>query len=319
MRGVDQTIEEPMRHPNQSLKHFILIAGALCCACAFGDAAAADLLGTKPAHIAGEPTEAPNSQAITIRIWAPGIDDGYVPQGISIADGHLLVSSYQSTDPKIGGGPCRVYKLDPHSGRTEGQFDMPETCKHAGGIVYAGNGMLIVADTRRLYRIDMAKAFADGNTGNALRGTITLGGEVKGSFVDFRDGAILVGSYEKEASKAKAFYLPYELFDRHDDIAIDEHAATRSFPIAALAQGAAFDPQGYLWLAFSNSKKGLLQKLDPLSGKVLAEHQMINGIEDLGFDAQGRLWAVSEAGSLRWSTWSTVFPIVFQMDVGKLQ
>jgi hypothetical protein len=305
-----------MKNPARAL---VLAASSMLCVFAVGGAAAAGLLGTKPAHIAGEPTEVPNSQAITSRIWAPGIDDGYVPQGITFADGHVLVSSYQSTDPKIGGGPCRVYELDPSSGRTEGRFDMPESCRHAGGIVYAGNGMLIVADTHRLYRIDMAKAFADGNADNALRGTISLGGEVKGSFVDFRDGAILVGSYEKDASRAKAFYLPYALFDRHDDSVIDEQAATRSFPIAALAQGAAFDPQGYLWLAFSNSKKGLLQKLDPVSGKVLAEHQMVNGIEDLGFDAQGRLWAVSEAGSLRWSTWSTVFPIVFEMDVGKLQ
>ena len=302
-----------------STRRLFQMAGTLLCAFAFGSAGAVDLLGTKPAYLAADPTPVPNAQAISAMIWAPGLDDGYVPQGITFADGHVLVSSYKSNDPKIGGGPCRVYKVDPRSGRSDGYFDMPESSKHAGGMVYAGNGMLIVADTRRLYKIDMAKAFADGDTRRALVGTINLAGEVKGSFVDFYDNWILTGSYSKNPAEAKVFFLPYELFDRLGSVVVNEHKVERSFPIAALAQGAAFDRQGYLWLAFSNSKTGLLQKLDPLSGRVLEQHAMVNGIEDIGFDPQGRMWAVSEAGSPRWSKWKTVFPIVFAVDVGKLQ
>lgn len=288
-------------------------------ALAFGAGAAAAVLGTPPAYIAAEPSTAPNAQAITTMIWAPGLNDGYVPQGITYADGRVLVSSYQSDNPKVGGGPCRVYQLDPETGRTTGQFDLPPTVRHAGGIAYAGKGMLIVADTRRLYRIDMARAFADGNSEHALRGTISLRGAVKGSFVDFRQGSILTGAYDKQADGSRVFYLPYELFDRATDTMVDESAATRSFAITPMAQGAAFDAQGYLWLAYSNSKHGLLQKVDPVSGKVLQQHAMVDGIEDMGFDPQGGLWAVSEAGSPRWSKWKTVFPIVFRMDVGKLQ
>ena len=204
----------------------------------------------------------PNSQAITAMIWAPGLNDGYVPQGITYADGHVLVSSYQSNDPKVGGGPCRVYRLDPETGRTTGQFDLPPAVRHAGGIVYACKGMLIVADTRRLYRIDLARAFADGNSEHALRGTISLGGAVKGSFVDFRQGSILTGVYDKQPAGSRVFFLPYELFDRAADSVVDERSATRSFAVATMAQGAAFDARGYLWLAFSNSKHGLLQKVD---------------------------------------------------------
>lgn len=284
----------------------------------FSSACAADPLGTKPAHIAGDASPADNEQAIATKIWMPGIDDGYVPQGLAIAEGYVLVSSYKSTDPKVGRGPCRVYKINTRTGRTEGQFDMPDDCGHAGGMAYAGRNMLIVADTRRLYKIDMAKAFADAHARNALIATLNLAGEVKGSFVDFDGSSILVGSSEKDAAKAKAFFLPFELFESNNGATIDQQAATRSFPIAADAQGAAFDQQGGLWLTFSNSKHGLLQKVDPISGKVLAQHAMIIGTEDIAFDQQGKLWSVSEAGSLRWSKWSKTFPIVFEIDVMKL-
>ena len=43
------------------------------------------------------------------------------------------------------------------------------------------------------------------------------------------------------------------------------------------------------------------------------------GTEDIGFDAEGRLWTVSEAGSKRWLSWSTFFPVVFQVDMGRLR
>jgi len=304
---------------NSPIRHLARIGLSLLGALVLGDGAKAAILGTAPTYIAARASAVPNSQAITTMIWAPGLNDGYVPQGITYADGQVLVSSYQSDNPKVGGGPSRVYRLDPASGRSTGQFDLPPTVRHAGGMAYAGQGMLIVSDTRRLYRIDMARAFADGNSDRALRGTISLTGALKGSFVDFREGSILTGAYDKHADGSRVFYLPYKLFDRASDATIDERAATRSFAVTTLAQGAAFDAQGYLWLAFSNSKHGLLQKVDPVSGKVLQQHAMVDGIEDMGFDPQGGLWAVSEAGSPRWTKWKTVFPIVFRMDVSKLQ
>ncbi len=70
---------------------------------------------------------------------------------------------------------------------------------------------------------------------------------------------------------------------------------------------------------FSNRKKGQLQKLDPATGAVLAEYDMVIGIEDLGFDAEGKLWSVSEAGTQRWSKWSKTFPVIFQTDTAKLR
>ena len=72
-------------------------------------------------------------------------------------------------------------------------------------------------------------------------------------------------------------------------------------------------------MTFSSSKYGQLQKVDSNSGKVLAEYEMVIGIEDIGFNEDGRLWSVSEAGSLRWSRWAKTFPVIFQMDVTKLK
>jgi hypothetical protein len=301
------------------IKRLLCLAAGVCMLSAAAAESVTAPLGVRPAHIDADLPEVPNAAAMVHRIWVPGIDDGYVPQGVAIADGQVLISSYRSTDSKIGQGPCRVFRIDPRSGSLTGQFDMPETCGHAGGMVYAGGGMLIVSDTRRLYRIDMASAFREGHAAGALRGTVTLTGPVKGSFIAFDGASVLVGSSEKDASKARAYLLPLALFDRDIDLPIDERAATRSFPIGTDGQGAAFDRDGRLWLTFSNSKMGRLEKLDPVTGAVFARHNMVIGMEDISFDAAGLLWSVSEAGSLRWSRWAIRFPVVFSLDTGRLQ
>lgn len=275
-------------------------------------AGAADVLGARPAHIAADIPAVPNADAILTRIWAPEIDAGYVPQGVAMAEGEVLISSYRSTDPKVGRGPCRVYRIDPASGRTVGQFDMPPECGHAGGMVYLGKGMLLVADTRRLYKIDMARAFA-GN-GDPVVATLNLAGEMKGSLVDFDGKSIFIASSEKDASKARAFFLPVSLFDTHNGATLEPSQASRSFAVPVEAQGAAFDRDGALWMSFSNSKFGALRKLDGATGAVRALHEMVIGVEDIAFDEQGRLWSVSEAGSLRWSRWAVSYPVIFSMD-----
>ena len=280
---------------------------------------AADVLGKKPSHVWGGPSSVVNDQALTKLIWAPGIDDGYVPQGLTVAEGSILVSGYKSTDPKVDRGPCRVFKVDVNRGEYTGQFDLPEEFGHAGGLVYVGQGVLVASDTRRLYKIDMNKAFQDGDTKNAQLGAVRLGGELKASFVDFDGTSIFVGSSEKDPSKAQGFFLPVSIFETHNGKTVKEDIALKSFPIAVEANGAAFDKQGNLWMTFSSSKHGKLQKVDPISGKVLAQYEMVIGIEDIGFDEDGRLWSVSEAGSLRWSKWSKTFPVIFQMDVSKLK
>lgn len=283
------------------------------------NAISAEVLGKRPGHLRGGPGSVANDQAITKMIWAPGIDDGYVPQGVTVADGSILVSGYKSTNPKVDRGPCRVFQIDPRNGQYTGQFDLPEECGHAGGLAYLGKGLLLVADTRRLYKIDLDKALRDGNSQTALLRAVKLAGELKGSFADSDGASIFIGSSEKDPAKARAFFLPLTVFDRHNGKTIKEDAAIHSFPIAPEGQGAAFDKEGNLWLTFSSSKQGSLKKVDPKSGRVLAQYEMVIGIEDIAFDDEGRLWSVSEAGSIRWSRWPKTFPVVFQVDVGRLR
>ncbi len=292
-----------------------VIAGLLLAVC--GPAVAADVLGVRPSHLAAELPAVPNGDAVLNRIWAPEIDAGYVPQGVTVAGGEVLVSGYRSTDPKVGTGPCRVYRIDPASGRTVGQFDMPPSCGHAGGMAYLGQGMLLVADTRRLYKIDMARAFA--GQADAVVATLNLAGEMKGSLVDFDGKSIFIASFDKDAAKARAFFLPVSLFDTHNGATLEPSQAIRSFAVPAEAQGAAFDRNGGLWMSFSSSRFGRLQKLDAETGAVLASHDMVIGIEDLAFDGDGRLWSVSEAGSLRWSRWQVSYPVVFSVDMQRLR
>lgn len=281
-------------------------------------AVASEVLGKKPSHVWGGPSGVPNEAAITRRIWAPGIDDGYVPQGVASVGGALFVSGYRSTDPKVNQGPCRLFKVDAQSGAVLGHFDLPDDCGHAGGLVHIGRGILVASDSRRLYRIDSVAAFAPATASKALDATLTLRGELKGSFVHFDGTALLVGSYEKDPARARGHFLPLSLFETHNGHSVGARAALRSIALPPESQGAAFDAAGKLWVAASSSRFGRLYRLDGQSGQIEREHEMVIGIEGLAFDADGGLWSVSEAGSLRWRQWSKTFPVLFRVDVGKL-
>jgi len=302
-----------------SMKCSIVVAYAIFFTLIPLTASATEVIGKKPRHVWGAPSSVPNDQAITKRIWAPGIDDGYVPQGVTWADGAIYLSGYRSTDPKIDKGPCRIYKVEAENGKTLGQFDLPDDCGHVGGLAYIGNGILVASDTRRLYKIQATSAFAGQTASTAVIATVKLGGQLKGSFIDFDGTSMFVGSYERDAEKAKGHFLPLSIFETHKDKTVNEVIAVRTISIALEAQGAAFDKEGNLWIAASSSKFGALNKLDAKTGRLLSSYEMVIGIEDLAFDNEGRLWSVSEAGSIRWQKWSKTYPLLFRIDLNKLK
>jgi hypothetical protein len=295
---------------------------AATCAIAFGlvaQALGAQISGARPAYLDAAASGFPNEQAIAARIWAPGLEDGFVPQGIAVEGAHVLMSAYRSDYSKPGDIGCRVFRVEAATGKDAGAFDLPDPCTHAGGLAYLGGGILVVADTRRLWRIDLARALAAGRAEAGLLGTVRLAGALTGSFAAFDGKDLWIGTYTREDAKARLYRLDPRIFAQLDGRTIREDAALESIPIPVEGQGAAFDAGGGLWIATSSSMTGALHRLDRKTGAILARYDMIIGVEGLAFDAAGRLWNVSESGARRYLSWSKHFPVIFAIDVTKLQ
>ncbi|HOY67812.1 MAG TPA: hypothetical protein PLP29_13075 [Candidatus Ozemobacteraceae bacterium] len=154
------------------------------------------ILGQAPVNYGSGKTvrKTHNEDAVVTRIWAPGLDDKFVPQGLTWASPYVLVGGYiwdGTADDKAV--ECRVYRIDPATGETRGMFTLGPIakgalCKHAGGLAYAGRGILFVSDTHHVFKIDLEKAFELGSAfdNEALLARVELGGsgddEVVGSF-----------------------------------------------------------------------------------------------------------------------------------------
>jgi hypothetical protein len=253
----------------------------------------------------------PNAEAIRRRIWMPGLDEGFVPQGLSVVAGSVYVAAYKSPEG-AGRGPCRLYRLDPTSGKVTGILDLPPQCGHAGGVAKGPPGHLWVADTRDIFEVRLDPP------GIATIGTVVrhirLGGLIKGSYATGSADALWLGAYETHGAP-RLYKFPWAALK--PQISQEDAAASVLMPVRV--QGAAFDPAGKLWVTRSSGSFGELVEINPESGAVGARFAFPVGTEDIGFDAEGRLWTVSEAGSKRWLSWSTFFPVVFQVDMGRLR
>ncbi len=278
-----------------------------------GLAGAEGPLGKQPAYTSRALSALPNGQAITKQIWLPGLDEGYVPQGVTFLNGRLFVSSYMSTDPNQSRGPCRVFMIEPETGRVLSHIDLPPQCGHAGGLAKGPRGNIFVADTRHLFEIEV-KAQKPDEFGRVLR-VIALAGKLKGSFAAATSDAIWLGAYEREG-EPKLYKIPWAALQQQK---ISEAQAAEAVTLPLHAQGAAFDANNDLWVTRSGSKFGELLKLDRKSGAVLSRHQMPIGLEDISFEPGGALWSLSEAGSKRWNAWSAFYPLAFQVDVKVLK
>lgn len=277
-------------------------------------AAAQQPVGVAPKYTTRTLTDVPNAAAMTRRLWVPGLDDGYVPQGLTFADGAVYIGTYRSTDPAQSRGPCRLYRLDATSGMVTGSLDLSASCGHAGGMARGPGRTIWVADTRVIFEIALGAA-GDSGIGKVLR-EIRLTGAVKGSFAAGGSDSIWLGTYAKEPG-ARLYQFTFAAIG--SKATLSEADAVNSVPMPLSAQGAAFDTQGRLWVTSSGSKFGELMRIDTVSGAVQARYAMPAGLEDISFDADGGLWAMSEAGSQRWNTWPTFFPVVFRLDVAKLR
>lgn len=270
-------------------------------------------LGVKPDYSSRALTPIPNARALLASIWLPGLNDGFVPQGVVVLDDRLFVSAYRSTDRKQNNGPCRLYALDVRSGAVLGHLDLPEGCGHAGGLAKGMPGRLLLADTRALFEVELTNGLQP-EIGRVVR-TIKLVGGVKGSFAASGEDGFWLGQYER-AGPAFMFRFPWMALAKRE-LSLSDAVETVSLPV--FAQGAAFDSSGALWITRSGSKLGELVTLDRRNGAVLARFEMPAGIEGISFAADGTLWTLSEAGSQRWNHWAGFYPLAFRFDPKRLQ
>lgn len=274
--------------------------------------ARAQVLGAAPTYTDRKLGDVPNAAAMTARLWVPGLDDGYVPQGLTVIGADLFVSSYRSVDPKQGRGPCRLYRIDPASGAVRGQLELPAACGHAGGLAKGPAGRLFVADTREVFEVVLGAA-GEGGIGQVAR-SMKLTGGVRGSFAAGTTDALWLGTYAKDGDP-RLYKFPF--VGLKDELG--EADAAGSLPLPKEAQGGAFDAAGRLWITRSGSRFGELMQLDAAMGEVKARYALPAGIEDLSFDAAGQIWSMSEAGSQRWLQWETFFPVIFRIDPQRLR
>jgi hypothetical protein len=292
---------------------------AVWAACPAG-ASAAQVLGQKPAYVDAVPASFPNQQAITPRIWIPGLDEGWTPQGLALVGKHALVTAYQDKD--AGRPRCRVFRVELATGANAGAFDLPRPCMHAGGITDIGGGYVVVADTRQDWRVEVEKAIAAGTAEGATRGMIRLGVGFGSAFTFFDGKDLWNGVFvtEKDASDSKIYRLDLTLFDK-EGVNVDNAVPLEVVKVPIHAQGGAFDRQGRLWIAGSyGPRTSYLARVDRSTGEALARYEMPSRMENIVFDGDGRLWAISEAGSRKYHRpGDPDFPFIFEIDVGKLK
>ena len=299
------------------VRSMVLVLVAVLAPGWLSSAFAGDVLGKPPTYATRNLGTAgtdrlPNEAAILRRIWAPGLDEGFLPQGLTIVGGAIYLGAYRSAERSKGRGPCRVSRIDPQTGGVPAMLDLPLSCGHAGGLAKGAPGRIWVVDTHVMFEVALSP---EGQGLGRIVREVRLQSPIKGSFAAGDGKAIWLGSYERD-KPGRLHRVPLDAIV--GDTIGSEHADA-SIELPSRAQGAGIDRDGNLWVTRSGAALGELLRLDGATGAVRARYTMPDGIEDLSFDASGMIWTVSEAGSRRWSNWATHFPVVFQVDPTKLR
>ena len=279
----------------------------------------APIAGIAPSYGPKTVSAVPNALAIVRRIWLPGLDAGYDPQGLAVDGGDVYVSAYRSDSLGVRRGPCRVIRIDLETGGPSGYVDVPSPCGHAGGLAIGGDGMLYVADTHTLFATPLAQAFDPG----ARFRQFPLGPGVIGGLAASTSDGIWLGTYENGPGRLFRFTAA-TLARLSDGETLEASQAATVLTIPDHAQGAAIGGGG-LWIARSDWSWGTLDRLDPATGAPQRRYEIAPGTEGIAFGSAGRLWAVSEAGSRHiydhpfLGLFEPFFPLVFALDLSRLE
>lgn len=276
--------------------------------------------GETPRYAGRALSATPLDHAIVRRHWAPGLNEGFVPQGLTMTRGTLFVGAYQSRDEKQNRGPARIFAVDPQSGAVIGGFALPESIGHADGLAATPDGgLLFLADnSRSLHAFDLPRSLQAGRAVSVgLARKLANEPGLGSNLLAFDGERLWFGRFSRDGDAWLVAADFATLFAGRGD-AFSLRDAKRRLPLPLHAQGASFDREGRLWISTSNSRMGRLYRLDAGTGAVLAEYPAMAGLEDLAHDDAGRLWAVGEAGSQRWNSWQTFYPLLFAIDPAAL-
>jgi sugar lactone lactonase YvrE len=229
---------------------------------------------------------------------------------------------YLSTEPQTNRGPAKIFAVDPKNGAVIGGFDLPAGIGHADGLAATPDGgLLFVADNgRALYAFDLPRSLQAGVAiAVGAPRKLDKGPALGSNFLSFDGKLLWFGRYSRDDGSARLIAAdPAALFSGSTQ-PFRAAEAVRSLPLPFHAQGATFDAQGNLWISASNGRMGRLYRIDTQTGAVLAQHEAMAGLEDLARGEDGLLWGVSEAGSQRWNSWATFFPLLFSFDPALLK
>lgn len=277
--------------------------------------------GEAPRYTTRSLSATPLDHAVMRRYWAPGLNDGFVPQGVAAARGTVFVGAYQSREPKQNRGPARIFAIDPQSGAVIGGFALPGEIGHADGLAAARDGSLLFLsdNSRSLHAFDLPRSLQAGRA-VAIGEPRRLASEpgLGANLLAFDGEHLWFGKFARDGEAWLVAAGVASLFSGRGD-AFTLRDAARRLPLPTFAQGASFDRNGGLWVSTSNSRMGGLHHLDPTTGKVLAVYPAMAGLEGLAHDESGLLWAVGEAGSQRWNQWQTFYPLLFALDPAALR
>jgi hypothetical protein len=247
-------------------------------------------------------------------VWVPTLEDGFVPQGLDVRSNRTaFVSGYfhpigQDSDDETG-EHCRILQVNLSTGEQMGEeYDFPKNyCKHGGGISIDSTGKAWLADTDELIWLR--------NGGQLLTDPKARAGDLEGLKASFLvDGAgdtLWIGQWNGEVKK-KNKICKFALSDLRKWV---KNGTTirpdpdKCKPTGLKSQGAAFEGSK-LWQSLSGAKSGKLKVGSDTYG-------FGPGSEEIEFDADGCLWAIFEAGTLKWP--KKFYPVIARFDPGLIR
>lgn len=198
------------------------------------------LPGDEPLYDARDLSAVPNAAAIGRRYWMPGLNDGFVPQGLTVFGNEILVAAYQSETLEQDNGPARVYRLARSDGRLLGSFALPATYGHPGGLAAVGDNVF-VANSGRLLALDFARSCAAGEC--VPLGERLVDKAMGPSFLAATADTLWFGPYRRKG-EPNLYGVPLArvLSGGERPIGLSDAAAT--LPLPLFVQGATFDRKG---------------------------------------------------------------------------